>query len=48
MIEAGVHIIAVNGGTGEFPFLSFNEKRMITEISARHIDGRSKLRNNFV
>jgi len=43
MIEAGVHIIAVNGGTGEFPFLSFNEKRMITEISARHIDGRSKL-----
>lgn len=43
MIEAGVHIIAVNGGTGEFPFLSVEEKRMIAEVSARHIDGRSKL-----
>ena len=43
MLEAGVHVIAVCGGTGEFPFLSEAEKRRIAEISARHIDGRCKL-----
>ena len=43
MLEAGVHIIAVCGGTGEFPFLAETEKRRIAEISARHIDGRCKL-----
>ncbi len=43
MLEAGVHVVAVCGGTGEFPFLSEAEKRRIAEISARHVDGRCKL-----
>jgi 4-hydroxy-tetrahydrodipicolinate synthase len=43
MLEAGVHVIAVCGGTGEFPFLSEAEKRRIAELAARHIDGRCKL-----
>lgn len=43
MLEAGVHVMAVCGGTGEFPFLSETEKRRIAEIAARHIDGRCKL-----
>ncbi|MDH3691471.1 MAG: dihydrodipicolinate synthase family protein [Gammaproteobacteria bacterium] len=41
MIEAGVHIILVCGGTGEFPYLRADEKRRIAEISAKHIDGRA-------
>jgi len=43
MLEAGVHIVAMCGGTGEFPFLSTEEKREITELAARHIDGRARL-----
>jgi 4-hydroxy-tetrahydrodipicolinate synthase len=43
MLEAKVHIIAVCGGTGEFPFLSGPEKRRIAEIAAKHIDGRCHL-----
>lgn len=43
LLQAGVHIIAVCGGTGEFPFLSAQEKRTIAELSARHINGRAKL-----
>jgi 4-hydroxy-tetrahydrodipicolinate synthase len=43
MLEAKVHIIAVCGGTGEFPFLSESEKRRIAEIAAKHIDGRCQL-----
>jgi 4-hydroxy-tetrahydrodipicolinate synthase len=43
LVEAGVHIIAVCGGTGEFPFLSTEEKRRIAEVAARHIGGRTKL-----
>ncbi len=43
LVEAGVHIVAVNGGTGEFPFLSEPEKRRIAELAARRIDGRAKL-----
>lgn len=43
MLEAKVHVIAVCGGTGEFPFLSESEKREIAEIAARHIAGRCKL-----
>jgi len=43
LLEAGIHIIAVCGGTGEFPFLTADEKRHIAELSARHIDGRAKL-----
>ena len=43
MLEAGVHIICVNGGTGEFPFLSEREKRDILEIAVKHIAGQSKI-----
>jgi len=43
LIEHGVDIIAVNGGTGEFPFLSEAEKRRIADIAAKHINGRAKL-----
>jgi 4-hydroxy-tetrahydrodipicolinate synthase len=43
MLEARVHIIAVCGGTGEFPFLSESEKRRIAEIASRQIGGRCKL-----
>src|SRR4051794_3172349 len=43
MLEARVHIIAVCGGTGEFPFLSEGEKRRIAEIAGKHIGGRCKL-----
>jgi len=43
LVDAGVHIIAVCGGTGEFPFLSTEEKRQIAETAARHINGRTKL-----
>lgn len=43
LLHAGVHIIAVCGGTGEFPFLSADEKRYIAELSAKHINGRAQL-----
>jgi 4-hydroxy-tetrahydrodipicolinate synthase len=43
MLEAKVHIIAVNGGTGEFPFLTEAEKRQIAEIAAKRVAGRAKL-----
>lgn len=43
LVENGIHIIAVNGGTGEFPFLSEAEKRRIAEVAAKRINGRAKL-----
>jgi 4-hydroxy-tetrahydrodipicolinate synthase len=43
MIEADVHIICVNGGTGEFPFLSETEKRRVLEIAVKHIAERCKI-----
>lgn len=43
MIEENVHIICINGGTGEFPFLSENEKRRNIEIATKHIAGRCQL-----
>jgi len=43
MMEAGVGIVAVCGGTGEFPFLTTAEKRTIAETAAKHIDGCIKL-----
>ena len=43
MLEAKVHIIAVCGGTGEFPFLSEPEKRRIAEVAAKQIAGRCHL-----
>ena len=41
MLQAGVHIILVCGGTGEFAYLRPAEKRRIAEIAARHIDGQA-------
>ena len=43
MLEAGMHIIAVCGGTGEFPFLTAAERRRIAELAAKQIDGKAKL-----
>jgi len=43
LLEAGVHIIAVCGGTGEFSFLRREERLALTELVARHIDGHAKL-----
>ena len=43
LIEAGVHIILVCGGTGEFAYLRPEEKKRIVEVSAKHINGRTAL-----
>lgn len=41
MLEAGVHIILVCGGTGEFAYLRPDERRKIAEIAAKHINGKA-------
>jgi len=41
MLDAGVHIILVCGGTGEFAYLRPEERKRIAEIASRHIDGRA-------
>ena len=41
LIDAGVHIILVNSGTGEFAYLRAEEKKRIAEIAAKHINGRT-------
>ena len=43
LIDAGIHIIAVCGGTGEFSFLSRQERLELTELVAKQVDGRAKL-----
>ncbi len=43
MLENKVHIICVCGGTGEFAFLSKEERLHMTEIAAKKIDGQAKL-----
>jgi 4-hydroxy-tetrahydrodipicolinate synthase len=43
LLEAGVHIIATCGGTGEFSFLTKEERLRITEIIAEQINGQAKL-----
>ncbi len=43
LLEAGVHIIAPGGGTGEFSFLTAAERKHVLEVAARHINGRAKL-----
>ncbi|MDX1400541.1 MAG: dihydrodipicolinate synthase family protein [Kiloniellales bacterium] len=40
LLDAGVHIIALAGGTGEFPFLSEREKRRLAELAGPHIKSR--------
>jgi 4-hydroxy-tetrahydrodipicolinate synthase len=41
MLEAGVHIILVCGGTGEFAYLRAEERKRIAEIASKHINGRA-------
>ena len=41
MLEAGVHSILINGGTGEFACLRPEERRRLVELAAEHIDGRA-------
>jgi len=41
MLEAGIHIILVCGGTGEFAYLRPEERKRIAEVAAKHIDGRA-------
>ena len=43
LLEAGVHGIVLCGGTGEFAYLSDDERRQVIETGARHIDGRAGL-----
>lgn len=42
MLAAGVHIILVGGGTGEFAFLTADERRRLAEVAGRHIAGRAR------
>ena len=41
MLQEGVHIILVCGGTGEFAYLRTEERRRIAEIASKHINGRA-------
>ena len=41
MIEAKTDIILACGGTGEFAYLSTEEKRRLVEITGKHIDARA-------
>ena len=41
MLEAGVHIVLVCGGTGEFAYLRPEERRRIAEIASKHINGKA-------
>lgn len=43
LLEAGVHIIAAAGGTGEFSFLSVEERRRVLEIVVDHVGGSAKV-----
>lgn len=43
LIEAGVDIICVCGGTGEFSFLTGPERLHLTELVADHLAGRARL-----
>ncbi len=41
MLQEGVHIILVCGGTGEFAYLRTEERRRIAEIASKHINGKA-------
>ena len=43
LLEAGVDIICVCGGTGEFSFLTRPERLRLTELVAEHLAGRARL-----
>ena len=42
MLEAGVHIVLVCAGTGEFAYLRPDERRRIAEVASKHINGRAR------
>ena len=42
MIDAGVDIVLVCGGTGEFAYLRPEEKRRMVEIAGKHLEGRAR------
>ncbi len=41
VIDAGAEVICIAGGTGEFPFLSNEEKKHLVDIAVKHVDGRA-------
>ena len=43
LLEAGIPLIAINGGTGEFPFLSHDEKIKLAELAIEHVNGQAKI-----
>lgn len=43
LLEAGVDIVCVCGGTGEFSFLTRPERLRLTELVAEHLAGRARL-----
>ena len=40
LIDAGVHGIVLNAGTGEFAYLRDAESMRVTEVGSAHISGR--------
>ncbi len=43
MLEAGMPIISLCGGTAEYMYLTDAERRKIVEVGMKHIDGRAKV-----
>jgi 4-hydroxy-tetrahydrodipicolinate synthase len=43
MLESGIHIICVCGGTGEFAFLTREDRLRMAEIAAKRVKGKAKL-----
>src|ERR671936_1033885 len=43
VVDGGVHGIMTTGGTGEFPHLSREERRLVTEVVAAEAGGEAKI-----
>ena len=43
LVESGIHIICVCGGTGEFSFLTRQERLSLAEVVADQVNGQAKL-----
>ena len=43
LVESGIHIICVCGGTGEFSFLTSQERLSLAEVVADQVNGQAKL-----
>src|SRR5919108_338196 len=43
VLDGGVHGIMTTGGTGEFPHLSREERRLVTEVVAAEAGGEAKV-----